>query len=175
MKTDPSPVQKYLDGLPADRREALQAVRRVILANLPAGYEETTYCGMIGYVVPHSVYPAGYHCDPTKPLGYAALGSQKNYMVLHLMAVYGDPDTARWFRDAWQAAGKKLDMGAACVRFKRLEDVPLDVVGQVIARVPALRYVAAVERMLSARVPGAQKTAPAASKPARRAGRTPAP
>lgn len=138
----------YLRALPEDRRAALEAVRQVILAHLPEGYEEGIQCGMIAYVVPHRLYPPGYHCDPRQPLQYAALGSQKNYMSLHLMTVYGDPATAEWFRKAYVASGKKLDMGKACVRFKKLEDLPLDVIGQAIARVPVKAYLARIEQAL---------------------------
>ena len=107
--------------------------------------------GMIGYVVPHTLYPVGYHCDPKQPLPFACLGSQKNHMAIHLMNVYGDPATEKWFRKAWLDSGKKLDMGKACVRFKKLEDVPLDVIGQVIARTPVKNYIARVEKVVSAR------------------------
>ncbi|HVV71303.1 MAG TPA: DUF1801 domain-containing protein, partial [Verrucomicrobiae bacterium] len=100
-----------------------------------------------------SIYPKGYHCSPKLPLPFANLGSQKNYMALHLMNVYGDPETERWFRKAWAATGKKLDMGKACVRFKRLDDVPLSVIGQVIARTPVAAYIARVEAVLNSRRP----------------------
>ncbi len=145
MKSSAKTVDEYLKGLPEDRREAIGAVRKVILANLPEGYQECMSYGMIGYVVPHSLYPRGYHCDPKLPLPFANLGSQKNYMALHLCSVYGDSKTEQWFRKAWQATGKKLDKGKACVRFKRLEDIPLEVVGQVFARTPVADYVARIE------------------------------
>ncbi len=144
-------VKTYLEFLPADRRTALSAVRDVIRAHLPKGYEECMFTGMIGYVVPHSIYPAGYHCNPKLPLVYAWLENQKNHMSLHLMGIYGDTATAEWFQKAWKAAGKKLDMGKACVRFKKLEDVPLDVVGQVIARIPLKAYVERVEKVAASR------------------------
>src|SRR5689334_19554696 len=107
MKSQAQTVEHYLQGLPEDRRAAILAVREVILANLPEGYEESMIYGMIGYVVPHSLYPQGYHCDPSKPLTYACLGSQKNYLSLYLMTVYGDPATEQWFRNAWKTSGKK--------------------------------------------------------------------
>ncbi len=138
-------VDEYLAGLSPDRHAAIGAVRQVILANLPDGYEELMSYGMIGYVVPHRLYPAGYHCDPTQPLLYAGLGSQKNHMALYLMSVYGHRATEQWFRKAWRAAGKRLDMGKSCVRFKRIDDVPLGVIGQVIARVPVKEYIAGVD------------------------------
>lgn len=150
MKSTAKTVDEYVQGLPPDRREAISAVRAVILAHLPKGYEECMSYGMIGYVVPHSIYPAGYHCDPKLPLPYANLGSQKNHMALYLMCVYGDKATEEWFRKAWKATGKKLDMGKSCVRFKKLEDVSLEVVGQVIARVPVKEYIRRVEKVLGA-------------------------
>jgi hypothetical protein len=151
MKSNARTVEEYLLSLPAERRAAISAVRKVILENLPAGYVECMQShDMIGYVVPHSLYPAGYHCDPSLPLGYASLASQKNHMAIYLMTVYGDPKTEKWFRDEYQASGKKLDMGKSCVRFKKLDDLPLDLIGKVIARVPVDKYVARVEAMLKA-------------------------
>lgn len=144
-------VDEYLAALPPDRRTALSAVRDVILTNLPAGYEEVMQYGMVGYVVPHSIYPAGYHCDPTKPLTYAMLGSQKNHMAIYLMSVYGHKETEAWFRKAYQTKGKKLDMGKSCVRFKKLEQLPLEAIGQVIARTPVDKYIARVEQVLRSR------------------------
>ncbi len=148
MKSTAITVEEYLQKLPADRREAISAVRKVILANLPKGYVECMSYSMIGYVVPHSLYPAGYHCDPKLPLPYVNLGSQKNHMALHVMTVYGDPAMEKWFRKAWTATGKKLDMGKCCVRFKKLEDVPLEVIGQIIARVPVKEYITRVGKII---------------------------
>jgi hypothetical protein len=153
-------VDAYLDSLPKERSHALRAVRRVILENLPAGYEEHMQYGMITYVVPHSLYPAGYHCNPEQPLPYASLGSQKNHMALYLMSVYGDPALDQWFRGAWQASGKRLDMGKSCVRFRTLEDLPLEVIGQVIARVSAKKYVARVEAALQKAKRGRNRAQP---------------
>jgi hypothetical protein len=149
-----STVQEYLASLPEDRRTAIEAVRKVILKNLDKDYAEGIQYGMIGYYVPHSVYPAGYHCDPKQALPFAALGSQKNYMSLHLMCVYGDSEQARWFKDAWTKSGKKLDMGKACVRFKKPEDLPLEVIGELIKRVPAKKYIKGIEDSLEKRGKG---------------------
>ena len=130
MQSKATTVKDYLASLPEDRRAAISAVRDVIRRNLGPGYEEGMQYGMIGYYVPHKVYPAGYHCDPRQPLPFAGLASQKQHMSMYLMGVYcgcvdgKDSDRARWFREAWVKAGKKLDMGKACVRFKKLEDVP---------------------------------------------------
>ena len=133
---------EYLDGLPADRRDAIERVRAVILDNLPAGYREGMYFGMLGYYVPLERYPETYN---GKPLGIAALASQKQYMSLYLMSVYGNAETERWFRDRWTATGKKLSMGKSCVRFRRVEDLPLDLIGQTIARVGVDEHIAHYE------------------------------
>ncbi len=126
-------VDAYLASLAPDRREALEAVREVVLANLPDGFEEGMAYGMIGWYVPLSRFPDTYN---GQPLGLAALASQKHYLSLYLNTVYGDPETERWFRDRWASTGKRLDMGKSCVRFRRLEDLPLDVIGETIARTP---------------------------------------
>lgn len=141
MPSKASTVAQYLAELPEDRRRVIQAVRQMILENLDGDYEEGMQYGMIGYYVPHRVYPAGYHCDLKQPLPFAGLASQKNYMSLYLMCVYGDSSHARWFREAWAKTGKKLDMGKACVRFKKLDDLALDCIGEAIRRVPAKKYV----------------------------------
>jgi len=166
MQSQAQTVAEYLRELPADRRQIIQAVRQVILTHLPEGYEERMIYGMIGYVVPHRLYPAGYHCDPKLPLSYANLASQKDYVSLYLMAVYGHPPTEKWFREAWEATGKKLNMGKCCVRFKKLEDVPLEVVGQLIARVSVANYIARVEASLQERAASKAKPKKAAAKAA---------
>ena len=145
MQSKATTVAQYLAALPADRREALQAVRLAILDNLPQGYEEGMQYGMIGYFVPHSVYPPGYHCDPRQPLPFAGLASQKNHMAIYLMCIYSDSEQEAWFRKAWAKTGKKLDMGKSCVRFKKIDDVPLKVIGQAIKRVPAKKFIAHYE------------------------------
>jgi Domain of unknown function (DU1801) len=142
MAASATPVDEYLAGLPEDRREAMAAVRKVILKNLPAGYEETILqygsISFISYIVPFSVLAKTYN---KQPLGYAALGSHKSTMSLYLNNVYGDPKTAEWFKAAYAASGKKLNMGKSCVNFKRLSDLPLDVIGQTIARTPMDEFV----------------------------------
>ena len=133
MKSDATTPSAYLAELPPDRRHAIKAVRTAIRQALPKGFVETMQYGMISYVVPLSYYPAGYHCDGG-PLPYASLASQKNHMALYLMNLYSDPNIARWFREACTAAGKKLDMGKCCIRFRTLEDLPLDLVSQAVAK-----------------------------------------
>ncbi len=152
MQSKATTVEQYLAELPPDRREAISAVRKVILKNLDKGFQECMQYGMIGYSVPHSLYPAGYHCDPRQPLPFAGLASQKNYMSVYLMTVYGDGTSdEKWFREAWEKTGKKLNMGKCCVRFKKLEDVALDVIGMAIKRVPLKGFIDLYERALDNR------------------------
>jgi hypothetical protein len=148
MQSRAGTVEQYFKELPEDRRAALRAVRQVILKNLDKNYEEGMQYGMIGYYVPHRVYPAGYHCDPRQPLPFAGLASQKNYMSLYLSCVYGDSEHAQWFAKAWAKTGKKLDMGKSCVRFKRLDDLALDVIGEAIRRMPANKHIEQYERVI---------------------------
>lgn len=142
MQSKARTVNEYMASLPPERRVALQAVREEILKNLGPGYEEGMQYGMIGYYVPHEVYPPGYHCDPKQPLPFAGLASQKNYMSIYLMCVYGVPEQEAWFREQWARTGKKLDMGKGCVRFRKLDDLPLPVIGRTIKRVPSKKFVA---------------------------------
>lgn len=151
MQSTATTVDEYLASLPPDRRAALTAVREVILQNLDAGYEESMQYGMIGYGVSRRVHPAGYHCDPSKLVPFAALASQKGYMSLYLMSVYTGSEEERWFREAWARSGKKLDMGKCCVRFKKLEGLDLEVVGEAIRRVPATAYVERYLELLGSR------------------------
>ena len=144
-------VEEYIAALPVPRRKAISAIREVILQNIDPAFEEGIQYGMISYYVPFSAYPAGYHCDPTKQVNFASLGSQKNHMAMYLMCVYGNPSQEKLFRDDWAQSGKKLDMGKSCVRFKRLEDVALEAVANVVGRVSMTKYlehyVAALDAM----------------------------
>jgi Domain of unknown function (DU1801) len=141
MQSKAATVKQYLAELPADRRQAIEAVRKVILANIDKTFEEGMQYGMIGYYVPHKFFPAGYHCDPRQPLPFACLASQKNHMSLYLMSAYGEGLEEDWFRAQWAKTGKKLDMGKCCIRFKKLDDLALEVIGEAIRRVPAKGYV----------------------------------
>ena len=170
MQSKATTVDQYLASLPEDRRAAISAVRDVILENLDEKYEEGIQYGMIGYYVPHEVFPAGYHVDPKQPLPFAARASQKSHMAVYLMGVYGQPEQEQWFRDAWAKTGKKLDMGKSCVRFKKLEDVALDVLGEAIRRAPAKAYIQQYESVIrppeKKKAPAAAKSKPAAKKTA---------
>ena len=135
---DPEAVAAYLASVPEERREAISTVRDVILQNLPAGYVEMIAYKMLCYVIPLERYPDTYN---GQALQYAALANQKNYMSVYLTTVYGDPEAEAWFREGFAKAGKKLDMGKSCVRFKKLDDLPLDVIGQAIARLSVEDYI----------------------------------
>jgi hypothetical protein len=156
-KSSAPTVGAYLKDLPADRRAAIQAVRKVIVDNLPKGYEEQMLGGMLAYVVPFSRLAKTYNGHP---LMYAAVASQKNYMALYLMSVYGHAPTEQWFREQFKARGKTLDMGKSCVRFKTLDDLPLDVIGETIAKVPIDTWVSVYEQ---SRTKAASRTARGAS------------
>ena len=138
MHSDARTVAGYLSELDDVRREAISTVRGVILDNLPDGYEETMLFGMIAYVVPLSVLADTYN---GQPLMYAALASQKRHMSLYLTNVYADGSVEAWFRERYLATGKRLDMGKSCVRFKKLDDLPLDLVGEAVARTPITEFV----------------------------------
>ena len=172
MQSKASTVDEYLASLPEDRRAAIAAVRDVILKNVDRGIEEGMQYGMIGYSIPHRLYPAGYHCDPTKPLPFAGLASQKSYMSLYLMSVYEDGELERWLRAEAARRGVKLDMGKCCIRFRKLEDLPLDLVAEALRRSPVSRYVARYEALLAEHKPAARKPAPKAAAPT--AAKTPA-
>jgi hypothetical protein len=150
----------YLKSLPPERRAAIGKVREVILENLPDGYEEQMLGGMLAYVVPFARLAKTYNGHP---LMYAAIASQKNYMALYVMSVYGNAETAQWFRAQFKARGKKLDMGKSCVRFKTLDDLPLDVIGETIAKVPIETWIKVYQQ---------SRTKTAASRTARGAGGT---
>jgi hypothetical protein len=132
-------VEQYLQELPEDRRAVVSAVRDVVVRNLPAGYTETMNWGMISYEIPLPDYPDTYN---GQPLGYAALAAQKNHYALYVITPYADPEQGEWLRDEFRKAGKKLDMGKSCLRFKKLDDLPLDVIGSVIASTPPAEFIA---------------------------------
>lgn len=137
-------VDQYLKELPAEKREAITDVRKVVLKNLPKGYKETMLWGMICYIIPLEEYPNTYN---GAPLGIAALAAQKNYNSLYLMSVYGDPKTEKWFKERYAKSEKKLDMGKSCVRFKKAEDLPLDLIAETISRVSKEDYIQRYEQV----------------------------
>jgi hypothetical protein len=136
-------VEEYLQELPVDRRAVVSAVRDVVVRNLPDGYREAMGFGMITWGIPLADYPGTYN---GQPLGYAALAAQKNHYALYVMTPYQDPAQEQWLREESNKAGKKLDMGKSCLRFKKLEDLPLDVIGKLIASTPPSEFIARYEK-----------------------------
>ncbi len=138
-------VEEYLESLPEERRATVAAVRDTVRASLGEGYEEGIQYGMIGWYVPHSRYPAGYHCDPKQPVPFVGLGAKQRHIALYLFCIYVDPAARERFTAAWQASGHKLDMGKGCVRFKRIDQVPLQVVADAISAIPLEAFLANYE------------------------------
>ncbi len=150
MQYHVSTPEEYIAALPDDRREPVSRLREVILKNLPKGFEETIGYGMLGYVVPHSLYPKGYHCDPTVPLPFINLGSQKNFIGLYAMCVYGETKLKEWFVSEYPKHCKtKLDMGKACIRFKKMDDIPYDLIGELAGKITPAEWIAICEKVVN--------------------------
>ncbi len=148
MQSKATTVAQYLSELPDDRRAAIEAVRKVLRKNLDKVFEEGMQYGMIGFFVPHKVYPPGYHCDPKQPLPFACLASQKNYMSLYLGCLYGSVSMTEKFQTEWAKTGKKLDMGKSCIRFRKLDDLALDVIADAIRGVSAKKFIEVYESVI---------------------------
>jgi hypothetical protein len=128
-------VSDYLDNLPEERIDSFNTLRKVILSNLPEGFEECINYGMIGYVVPHSIYPAGYHCDTKLPLPFMNIANQKNFIAFYHMGIYGNADLMSWFVNEFPNYSKaKLDMGKSCIRFKKMDDIPFELIGELVKK-----------------------------------------
>lgn len=135
MQSKAGTVDEYLKELPEDRKKAMTELRKVILKNLPKGFKEGMGYGMMGYVVPHSKYPDGYHCDPSQALPFMGLASQKNFIAVYHMGVYADPKLLKWFTDEYAKQVKgKLDMGKSCIRFKKPDQIPFKLIGELASK-----------------------------------------
>jgi uncharacterized protein YdhG (YjbR/CyaY superfamily) len=135
MKSEAITPKQYVDQLPADRKEAIEKLRKTIQGNLPKGFEEAMSYGMIGYVVPHSIYPDGYHCDPELPLPFMSIASQKNFIAVYHMGIYADAKLMDWFTTAYaKHTTAKLDMGKSCLRFKKPENIPYELIGELAGK-----------------------------------------
>ncbi|WP_300598326.1 DUF1801 domain-containing protein [Niabella sp.] len=147
MQSRAKTVADYLKEMPAERLPAMEQLRTVIRKHLPKGYVETISYGMIGYVVPHSIYPAGYHCAPELPLPFMSIASQKNGIVLYHMGLYADADLMKWFLGEWEKVSvKKPDMGKSCIRFSKPELIPFELIGKLAERVSVADWVALYEK-----------------------------
>lgn len=149
MQSKATSVEDYIKELPKERQEAITKLRLAINKNLPRGYKEGMGYGMMGWSVPHGIYPAGYHCNPKDPLPFMGLASQKNSINLYHMGIYMDPKLLKWFREAHaKASPKKLDMGKSCIRYKKPEDIPFDLIGELATKVTVEEWIKKYESVL---------------------------
>lgn len=135
MKIEANSPAEYVEKVPDERRPSFQRLRQTVLDHLPEGFEEVMSYGMIGYVVPHSLYPDGYHCTPALPLPFMNIANQKNFIAFYHMGIYAEPELLKWFVDEYNALGlRKLDMGKSCMRFKKWEEIPFELIGKLVAK-----------------------------------------
>ena len=140
-------VEEYSEQVSEDKREAMMELRKVIKNNIPKGFEECINYNMIGYVVPHKLYPAGYHCDPKLPLPCINLAAQKNFIALYHMGIYANPSLLKWFTEEYSKHCKtKLDMGKSCIRFKKFEDIPFKLISELVSKMDVASWVKLYEK-----------------------------
>ena len=146
MQTDYKSPQEYLDSLPDERKLVIENLRKVIKSNLPEGFQEGISYGMLGYVVPHSIYPKGYHCKPNLPLPFINIASQKKFIALYHMGIYANPDLLNWFVAEYSIRVKtKIDMGKSCIRFRKMEDIPYELIGELAAKMAVSEWISIYE------------------------------
>ncbi len=147
MQSKAATVDQYINELPEERKKPMEELRKVIRKNIPKGFQECMSYGMVGYVVPHSKYPDGYHCDPKLPLPFLAFASQKNFIAIYHMGIYADPKLLKWFTEAHaKASPKKLDMGKSCMRYKKPEDIPYALIGELVTKISPDDWIEMYER-----------------------------
>ena len=146
MQSKATTVNDYLNEIPEDRKAGFHKLRDVILKNIPEGFHECMGYGMMGYSVPHSIYPNGYHCDPKMPLPFAGMASQKNFIAFYHMGIYADPELLAWFTSEFpKHSKKKLDMGKSCIRFKKPEDIPFELIGELMQKITVQDWITTYE------------------------------
>ena len=146
MQSSAITPDEYIEQLPQERQDVMRKLRTVILKNMPEGYVEIMSYGMIGYVVPHALYPPGYHCDPKLPLPFLAIASQKNFVALYHMGIYADKNLHDWFTAEYSNyATSKLDMGKSCIRFKKIADIPYDLIGALVKKMAVKDWISIYE------------------------------
>lgn len=149
MQSKATTPEQYIKELPEDRKEAITKLRETVLKNLPKGFKETIGYGMLGYVVPHEIYPAGYHCDPKMPLPFAGIASQKNFIAFYHMGVYADPALLKWFTTEYpKHSTGKLDMGKSCIRFKKPGHIPYKLLGELVKKISVKDWIKTYEENL---------------------------
>lgn len=150
MQSQAKTPKQYLAELPEERKNPMEKLHKMISENLPEGFEETMSYGMLGYVVPHTIYPKGYHCDPKLPLGFIAIASQKNFIALYHMGIYADKNLYDWFVSEYPKHCKtRLDMGKSCIRFKKMDDIPYDLIAQLVQKVAVQEWTTMYENVLN--------------------------
>lgn len=146
MQSTAKTPAEYVDSLPDERKIVIENIRKTVLDNLPEGFEETMGYGMLGYVVPHSIYPSGYHCDPKTPLPFMGMASQKNFIAFYHMGIYADEKLLNWFVAEYPKYCKtKLDMGKSCIRFKKMNDIPYELLGQLVTKITVKDWISLYE------------------------------
>ncbi|WNM18821.1 DUF1801 domain-containing protein [Flavobacterium capsici] len=149
MQSSAKTIEQYLLELPEERKSVMNKLRNTILENLPNGFKEGIAYGMIGYVVPHSIYPSGYHCDPKIPLPFMSIASQKNFVALYHMGIYSKKELLDWFVSEYPKHCKtKLDMGKSCIRFKKMDDIPFELIAQLTQKVIVEDWISMYESAL---------------------------
>lgn len=147
MQYQANSPEEYIAQIPEERKEAINKLRAVIQANLPEGFREGMGYGMIGYSVPHEIYPAGYHCDPKIPLPFMSFASQKNFIAFYHMGIYADPNLLQWFQNEYPKYVKtKLDMGKSCIRFKKPEQIPFELIGELVTKMSCQQWIDLYEK-----------------------------
>jgi hypothetical protein len=147
MQSIAKTTQEYLESLPEDRKIIVDNLRKAISKTLPKGFAEVMNYGMIGYVVPHSIYPSGYHCDPKLPLPFMGLASQKNFIAFYHMGIYANNSLLKWFTEEYPKHCKtKLDMGKSCIRFKKLNDIPFKLISELVSKMDVAAWVKLYEK-----------------------------
>lgn len=150
MQSSAKTVTEYIQGLPEDRKKAIELLRKTINKNLPKGFKEGMSYGMMGWFVPHSIYPNGYHCKPSDPLPFAGLASQKNNISFYHMGVYSMPNLLEWFTTEYSKLNLgKLDMGKSCVRFKKMDKIPYDLIGELCSKITVEQWIECYETVLN--------------------------
>jgi len=150
MQSSAKHPDEYFDRLPDDRKEPMNTLRRVIRKNLPKGFSEVMTCGMPGWVVPHSLYPAGYHCDPKLPLPFLSIASQKHFVAVYHMGIYADSKLGKWFIAEYPKHSKaKLDMGKCCIRFKKPDQIPYALIGELCSKITPEEWIRTYEKCLA--------------------------
>lgn len=149
MQSKAQNVEDYINELPEDRKTPMNKLRETILANIPKGFMEEMSYGMIGYVVPHTLYPNGYHCNPKLPLPFINIASQKNFIALYHTGIYANPELLKWFTDEFpKHSSQKLDMGKSCIRFKKMDHIPFDLIAELVQKMSVAEWIAIYESQM---------------------------